>query len=157
MVAAQYSCPDQGRYWDPDKCTAFLERRVLKRFPGLFTRDGQRLVVGFGNGKQKVFVSGEREKDHEDSYVRYIFLDYFPKIKYGLVRVGYYEGWTDVLLNLRTGESTDIDDDPLFSPDGLRFAVVKEEGSRTETPSLSTASPRTKSGGNSSKRCSDVA
>ena len=45
-----------------------------------------------------------------------------------LARVGYYEGWTDLLLNLRTGESTDIDDDPLFSPDGLRFAVVKEDG-----------------------------
>jgi hypothetical protein len=65
QVSAQYACPDQGRFWDPNKCVAFLEQRVLSRFPGLFRRDGQRLVIGLANGKQRVFVSGEREKDHE--------------------------------------------------------------------------------------------
>jgi hypothetical protein len=127
QVSAQYSCPDQRRFWDPDKCTAFLEQRVLEKFPGLFSRDGQRLVVRFANGQQKVFVSGERRKGSESSSIGYIFLDYFPKIQYGLVRVAYYEGWTDLLLNMRTGESTDIHDDPVFSPDGLRFAVAKDD------------------------------
>ena len=125
-VAAQYACPDQGRFWDPNKCISFLEQRVLKRFPGLFRRNGQRLVVPFANGKQRVFVSGEREKGHEDSSIGYTFLDYFPKIGYGLVGVGYYEGSTDLLVNMKTGESTDIAGHPVFSPDGFRFAVAKD-------------------------------
>jgi len=66
-VAAQYACPDQARFWDPDKCTAFLEQKVLTRFPGLFAREGKRLTVTFANGKKQVFVSGEREKDREAS------------------------------------------------------------------------------------------
>jgi len=45
------------------------------------------------------------------------------------VGVGYYESWTDLLLNMKTGESVDIEDDhPVFSPGGLRFAVAKDDG-----------------------------
>jgi hypothetical protein len=125
-VAAQYSCPDQGRFWDPAKCVAFLETRVLQKFPGLFKRDGQRLVIPFANGRQEVFTSGEREKGREESSIGYVFLDYFPKIHYGLVRVAYYEGAADLLLNMKTGMSTEIEGDPVFSPDGFRFAVARD-------------------------------
>jgi hypothetical protein len=128
QVTAQYSCPDQGRFWNPDKCTAFLEQRVLEKFPGLFSRDGQRLVVRFANGQQKVFVSGVRQKGSESSYIEHVFLDYFPKIQYGLLRINYWEGRTELLLNMRTGESIDIHDDPVFSPDGFRFAVAEDNG-----------------------------
>jgi hypothetical protein len=122
-VAAQYACPDQGRFWDPHKCTAFLEERVLTKFPGLFHREGRRLVVKFANGSQEVFV-GIDDPDHESTYREYIFLDYFPNIRYGLIQVAGYEGGTTLLLNIRTGKSTDIRDTPVFSPDGTRCAVA---------------------------------
>jgi hypothetical protein len=40
------------------------------------------------------------------------------------LRVAGYEGGTDLLLNMRTGKSTDIRDTPVFSPDRTHFAVV---------------------------------
>jgi hypothetical protein len=125
-IVAQQSCPQTASNWQ--ECEKLVEKRLLKRFPKLFRRDGPKLVIRFANVSPDTFVDGEVEKGHESSYAGYVLIDYRPGIGYAVLRLWGYESNTVDLVSMRTGLHINILDTPVFSPDGRRFAVAREDG-----------------------------
>jgi hypothetical protein len=125
-LVAQRLCPQTVNDWQ--ECERLVEKRLLKKFPSLFHRDGPKLVIRFSDVSPDTFVDGETERGHESSYAGYVLIDYRPKIGYAVLRVWGYESNSVDLVSMKTSLHIDILDTPVFSPDEMRFAVGREDG-----------------------------
>jgi len=97
-VVAQMPCPQTASDWQ--QCEKLVEKRLLKKFPRLFHRDGQKLVLRFSDVSPETFVDGETVKGYESSYA----------------------------VSMKTSLHINILDTPVFSPDEMHFGVGREDG-----------------------------
>ncbi|KAB0265839.1 hypothetical protein [Microvirga brassicacearum] len=58
---------------------------------------------------------------------RYSLVAALPDHNLWVVYLGYYEGGSYILVDIKTGKVTDVGGFPLFSPDGRRFITVSNE------------------------------
>jgi len=125
-VVAQMPCPQTASDWQ--QCEKLVEKRLLKKFPRLFHRDGQKLVLRFSDVSPETFVDGETVKGYESSYAGYVLIDYRPNIGYAVLRVWGYESNSVDLVSMKTSLHINILDTPVFSPDEMHFGVGREDG-----------------------------
>ena len=59
-----------------------------------------------------------------DAYVRYVYERFDPRLDAHLVRAGFYEGSSVLFVADSTAAKKDLDESPIVSPDGRRFAVA---------------------------------
>jgi hypothetical protein len=108
-----------------DKIAAF-EAACLGKTEGIVSRDGDKLIVKIADGKTKTFDSNPKacEEDEGDN-CKNVWLQIFdPKVGYALVVESYYESGAYQLIDLKTGEMTDILAIPEFSPAGNQLVSV---------------------------------
>jgi len=128
MCAAKPSCPKTLDDWR--SCEASVEKVLLKQLPSRFKRSGPTLVIRFTTNKEETFVDGRTDRDVETSDRGYVLIDYRPSIDFAVLRRSFWETNTVDLISMKSGTHVEILDAPVFSPDELRFAVVKEDGFR---------------------------
>lgn len=89
------------------------ELAELKKYSDLITRSGPslRFKIQNGNAVELVDVHNNSDKDRIHTFVRRL-----KGIDFALVDVAYWEGGTNLLIDLRSGKIEDIKGEPIVSP-----------------------------------------
>jgi len=107
-----------------------VERQLISRLKERVSRHDNRLVLKLTNGHSVVREDSPGEEfdgvyDASGNVNRKFTLsDYLRKEDYFMVEVHYYEGRTFELINAKTGDVTEIGNEPIFSPDRKHFVIV---------------------------------
>ncbi|MBM3602217.1 MAG: hypothetical protein FJX22_00330 [Alphaproteobacteria bacterium] len=110
------------------ECAKYLEKSVSNNYPSLIIREGDKLSIKILSGKNKIIKDNENEK--------FSFVEYFSSIQYGLLHIHYYEGDTYDLINMKTGNRTNIGGDAILSPNNKRLAIFNCDISSDFSPNI---------------------
>jgi hypothetical protein len=118
-------CPHPGSNEVPALENA--ERDCLARLPSVATRAGASLHLKLRDGTTKTFISDYKacQEGDAEKCLQYWLRAYLPAHQAVLVAADAYESGRVMLVNLRSGNVTILEDEPHFSPSGQRFVVVK--------------------------------
>jgi len=120
-TAADHRCPKAIIMYGA--CDLFFELQLSEEYPALFSRNGPTLRVRLADGTEKIFVDVRDQNKSVNDIKGYNFVQYYPDIGYAVIKIGFWEGYTHILLNMRTGEETEIVGDAVPSPNKKRIAV----------------------------------
>lgn len=109
-------------------CADDREKECLDRMQGIASRSGDLLTLRLLDGQEKTFRSRPDACQDDDvaHCVTSTIAAYLPALGYVAIRHLYYEGDGGEIVSLRTGESTPLDAEPQFSPDGKRFVILPD-------------------------------
>ena len=120
---AERRCPPNTDNYN--KCSQFIEKELIRKYPALFQRNGVNLSVKLRNGRVKTYKDvPDGEGVNGDDVNHFYVTDHFPEVHYAVIDVGHYEGGSIFLLNLRDGKQTYAGGYPVLSPDKRRFAIA---------------------------------
>ncbi|MGV3742613.1 MAG: hypothetical protein ACO1NO_09925 [Burkholderiaceae bacterium] len=122
VIPAERQCPTTIH--NSYQCSQYLERELAKEYPTLFSRQAQQLTISLLNGRKKTYTDIPDAPNYGANGKWFTLVQYYPEIGYALLGVQYYEGDTYYLVNLKTGEETNIVSYPVLSPDRKRIAVA---------------------------------
>lgn len=114
------------------QCAAAVEAHQIPLSRGRVRRDAVALHLGLTNGRELSVVHDTTS----ERPVYFFFLGICSSLGYYLLWAQPYEGHFIRLVNARTGWSTLIDDMPMVSPDGRRFATVALDREVHSNPEL---------------------
>lgn len=121
-------------YLESNEVEALLraEEKCLARLGGTVTRIGNVLEIKLKNGDSKTFLSNFEACEEGDAAhcIQYWLSAYLPKQRAVVLKIHAWESRAVALVNVDSGNETDLEDEPHLSPSGDRFAVVK--GSESE-------------------------
>jgi hypothetical protein len=103
---------DRKRYAD--------EQTNIRQTSGKVVRNGKHLELQTRDHK----VDFEDNDHNDEAYARYTFETYIKDKGYYLIRYSGYEWGGFFLINDRTGDKTELIDQPVFSPDRNSFITV---------------------------------
>lgn len=108
------------------ECAGYLEAALMRAHPKRFTRQDGTLRLHLADGQVREFVDVpvNDAEDNLEQQVSYALIQYFPEVGYALVDASYWEGGTSYLVDVRTGDATDVGGEVALSPDKSRFAVT---------------------------------
>ena len=129
--AAEQKCPESIN--NSYECAQYLEKKLNKKYPKLFSRNERKLTANLSALKQKTYIDSIND-DVNGKW--YSFVLYYPEIGFGLIEVQFYEGGTSYLLNLKTGKDFEIGGHPTISPDRRRIAVSNVDLESQYTPNI---------------------
>ena len=91
------------------------------------TRIGNVLEIKLKNGETKTFFSNFEacEDGDAEKCIQYWLSAYLPKQRAVVLKVDAWESGAAALVNVDSGNVTDLEDEPHLSPSGDRFVVVK--------------------------------
>lgn len=89
------------------------ELAELRKYPGLITRSGPTLRIKIQNGNPVELVDVHNNSDRDRIYT---FVGRLNGIDFALIDVAYWEGETNLLVDLRSGKIEDIKGKPIVSP-----------------------------------------
>lgn len=89
------------------------ELAELRKYPGLITRSGPILRFKIQNGNPVELVDVHNNSDRDRIYT---FAGRLNGIDFALIDVTYWEGGTNLLVDLRSGKIEDIKGEPIVSP-----------------------------------------
>jgi hypothetical protein len=103
------------------------EENCLSQLRGVVERIGNVLEIKLGNGETKTFFSNFEACENSDSAecIHYWLTAYLPKPRAVVLEVGLWEGVAAKLVNIDSGNVTELEEEPHPSPSGDRFAVIK--------------------------------
>jgi hypothetical protein len=112
--------PSSGNFWEgtarPEEC------RLLREFPDLARREGNRLIISLVSGEPRIFM--DRGECWVEDCVSYILGLIKRDSDVVIVWKPPLEGTGAVLLDRRSGEVLEVDDFPEASADRRYWAVV---------------------------------
>jgi hypothetical protein len=97
------------------------EQKAIKRFAGYVSRKGDKLIFKVAHGKPVVLLDDPHDND---SYCRFIFVNFLGQIGYYLVEEERYELSQYRAINSKNGKQKILEDLPVISPDKKRIAVA---------------------------------
>lgn len=98
------------------------ERLIINKYPKLFSRVGNNLVIHLLGEKNRTFADAVNEGQPS-----YWLIDYLPKISSAVILINSGESSRKFLVNTNSGEITKIGGSPLLSPDGEHLLVYGME------------------------------
>jgi len=99
------------------------EARCLAELKDVASRSGPSLRFKLQNGKTKTLRNKSCERD-ADTCTEYTLVGYHPAQRAFIVAQGFYEFYIFLLVDERTGDVTEIDGMPRFSPSGRWFVTA---------------------------------
>lgn len=111
-------CPESETYLE---CLDRLEAAAIADQGARVTRDGLSLRIGLTSGSSRTLVDDTIEGAR---YTRYRYTRYIPVLRSHLVRIGYYEGGSYLLVDEENGGHDYVSGIPLVSPGGTRFLTT---------------------------------
>jgi len=120
LASINENCPEEVQ--KEGGCSKYQEEFLARKYPSLFCRMGDSLVLKLSNGEFEAFKNNT-DDSHVETFTLYSFDKYFPEVRYGLLYEGFYEGGTYELVSFDTGTKTDVGGDVILSPDKKRFAA----------------------------------
>ena len=120
---AERRCPPNTDNYN--KCSQFIEKELIQKYPTLFKRNGVNLSVKLRNGRVKTYKDfPDGEGVNGDDVNHFYVTHHFPEVHYAVIDIGHYEGGPIFLLNLRDGKQTYTGGYAVLSPDKRRFAIA---------------------------------
>jgi hypothetical protein len=118
----------------PGMVTYRSEAKLLKQYPDVATRDGDRLEIMLGGGKRQSFKSTcpiEETTDSKDC-VQFALVNYDPQNDIAVIAVQRYESHKALAIDRKSGTQIELSDMPHIAPDGGYLAVVKDDQENVE-------------------------
>jgi hypothetical protein len=103
------------------------EAKLLKLYPGIARRNGDRLDIQLGNGRDLVFKNPCPDNDSDKECHDYTLANYDPGADIIVVKSQYYEWHTATAIDRRSGAQIGLDEAPHIAPGGRYLAVVKSD------------------------------
>jgi hypothetical protein len=103
------------------------EEKCLSQLNGIVERIGNALEIKLKNGETKTFFSNFEacEDGNVERCLLYWVSAYLPKLRAIVLTVGAWESSAAALVNVDSGNVTELESEPHLSPSGDRFIVVK--------------------------------
>jgi len=118
----------------PGMVTYRSEAKLLKQYPTVATRAGDRLQLTLDGGKRLSFKSTcpLEETTESNDCVQFALVNYDPGSEIAVVAVQRYESHKALAIDRRTGAKIELSDMPHIAPDGGYLAVVKDDQENAE-------------------------
>lgn len=120
----------QGRIHQLE-CSKRVETYILKEHSDWASRDGKTLHLSIENGDDLSFTSDETPSP--EKFISYRLTNYFPSLDAYLVRLTFYEGSINKLINRKNGNTIETAGEILVSPDNSRFLAYNRDLATTYT------------------------
>lgn len=95
------------------------EIACIKKSQDLVSRNEDTLFIKIDGNKIKKYINDNSIES--DSYTEYHFMSKLPGINYYLVKIYYYEGYSYMMLNAKTGKESYLWGIPSVSPDNKKI------------------------------------
>jgi len=134
LVALAAPCAGADDTVPPGMVTYRSEAKLLKQYPAVATRDGDRLQIRLGDGKRQSFKSTcplEETTESKDC-VQFTLVNYDPQSDIAVIAIQRYEAHDAMAVDRKTGAQIELSDMPHIAPDGGYLAVVKDDQENVE-------------------------
>jgi hypothetical protein len=118
-ASAEVDCSKINSRYQFAQCN---EKEMIKKYPNIIERDGDRLIVHLTNGRTKEFADSNKDNDQA---LAYSFVDYYEIPGYIHLELQFWEGGSNYLVNIANGEIEEIMGIPVFSPEYSRVAAYQ--------------------------------
>ena len=101
----------------------------LKKFKGLFTRNGDKLTLQLDSGKSKTYVANNAAciNHNVEKCVAFRVMQYFPQTQSYLIARGYYEGADFLFISRRTGSELEVSNILALSPNAKFLVGIDQD------------------------------